>query len=255
MPRANRYFMPGYVWHITHRCHKQDFLLKFKRDRETWVRWVYEAKKRFNLTVLNYCVTSNHIHLLDQRNNREDIPRSMHLIAGRTAQAYNIRKSRKGGYWEDRYHATAVQTGDHLLRCMIYIDLNMVRNGVVKHPSEWSEGGYHEIYKPRSRFKILNQGALLSHLEYDNQELLRDNYTKYLNETLVQDKIERESKWTESVAVGEMSFVNKVKEELAPKKRKLDISQSSDDTWELQVREDEDFYGVENLIFDWNSFR
>ena len=27
MPRANRYFVPGYVWHITHRCHKQEFLL------------------------------------------------------------------------------------------------------------------------------------------------------------------------------------------------------------------------------------
>jgi hypothetical protein len=21
MPRASRYFLPGYVWHITHRCH------------------------------------------------------------------------------------------------------------------------------------------------------------------------------------------------------------------------------------------
>ena len=29
MPRASRYFMPGYVWHVTHRCHKKEFLLKF----------------------------------------------------------------------------------------------------------------------------------------------------------------------------------------------------------------------------------
>ena len=29
MPRANRYFLPGHVWHITHRCHKKEFLLKF----------------------------------------------------------------------------------------------------------------------------------------------------------------------------------------------------------------------------------
>lgn len=29
MPRANRYFVPGYVWHITHRCHRKVFLLKF----------------------------------------------------------------------------------------------------------------------------------------------------------------------------------------------------------------------------------
>ena len=34
MPRANRYFLPGYIWHITHRCHKKEFLLKFARDRQ-----------------------------------------------------------------------------------------------------------------------------------------------------------------------------------------------------------------------------
>jgi hypothetical protein len=28
------------------------------------LRWVFEAKKRFGLSVLNYMVTSNHIHLL-----------------------------------------------------------------------------------------------------------------------------------------------------------------------------------------------
>ena len=28
MPRANRYFLPGYIWHITHRCHKKEYLLK-----------------------------------------------------------------------------------------------------------------------------------------------------------------------------------------------------------------------------------
>jgi hypothetical protein len=33
MPRANRYFLPGHIWHITHRCHQKKFLLKFARDR------------------------------------------------------------------------------------------------------------------------------------------------------------------------------------------------------------------------------
>ncbi|SDM80320.1 hypothetical protein SAMN05660860_03195 [Geoalkalibacter ferrihydriticus] len=31
MPCACRYFLPGHVWHITHRCHKKEFLLKFAR--------------------------------------------------------------------------------------------------------------------------------------------------------------------------------------------------------------------------------
>jgi REP element-mobilizing transposase RayT len=36
MPRASRYFLPNHIWHITHRCHQRDFLLKFARDRRRW---------------------------------------------------------------------------------------------------------------------------------------------------------------------------------------------------------------------------
>jgi len=64
MPRANRFYHPGYVWHITHRCHKKEFLLKFDKDKKRWIYWLFEAKKRYGLCVLNCMVTSNHIHLL-----------------------------------------------------------------------------------------------------------------------------------------------------------------------------------------------
>ncbi len=72
--------------------------------------------------------TSNHIHLVVfDGGGRDVIPKSMQLIAGRTGQEYNQRKMRKGAFWEDRYHATAVESGNHLLQCLVYIDLNMVR--------------------------------------------------------------------------------------------------------------------------------
>ena len=109
MPRANRHFLPGHVWHITHRCHQKSFLLKFARDRHRYLRWVFEAKKRFGLSVLNYIVTFNHVHLLVKDTGRHVISQSMQLIACRTAQEYNQRKGRQGAFWEDRYHATAIQ--------------------------------------------------------------------------------------------------------------------------------------------------
>ena len=33
MPRANRHIVPGQIWHIPHRCHKKQWLLKFAKDR------------------------------------------------------------------------------------------------------------------------------------------------------------------------------------------------------------------------------
>lgn len=96
MPRANRYFLPGYIWHITHRCHKKEFLLKFSKDRQRWIYWLFEARKRYGLCVLNYAVTSNHIHLLVKDTGKFVISKSLQLIAGRTGQEYNKRKGRKG---------------------------------------------------------------------------------------------------------------------------------------------------------------
>ena len=102
MARANRHHIPGQVCHITHRCHKQEFLLKFARDRKRWLQWLFEAKKRYGLQILNYVVTSNHIHLLIIDGDTEVVTKSLQLVAGKTVQEYNRRKNRKGAYWEDR---------------------------------------------------------------------------------------------------------------------------------------------------------
>jgi putative transposase len=93
MARAYRHFIPGYIWHITHRCHERDFLLKFAKDRTRWIKLLFEAKIKFRLSILNFIVTSNHIHLiLYSSGNQHAIPRAIQLIAGRTAQEYNRRK-------------------------------------------------------------------------------------------------------------------------------------------------------------------
>jgi putative transposase len=56
------------------------------RDRRRYLHWVFEAKKRFGLCVLDYVVTSNHIHLLVKDTGPSVIAESMQLIAGRMAQ-------------------------------------------------------------------------------------------------------------------------------------------------------------------------
>lgn len=172
MPRANRYFLPGHVWHITHRCHKKDFLLKFAFDRRSWVRWLFEAKQRYGLSILNYIATSNHIHLLVKDSGRGEIPKSMQLVAGRVAQEYNQRKSRQGAFWEDRYHATAVAADTYLARCLTYVDLNMVRAGVVKDPADWHESGYAELLQTRKRYHLLDYDVLAGLLGMANVALL-----------------------------------------------------------------------------------
>ena len=202
MPRANRYFLPGNVWHITHRCHQKKFLLKFARDRRRYLHWVFEAKKRFGLSVLDYMVTSNHVHLLVKDTGRHVISRSMQLVAGRTAQEYNQRKGWQGAFWEDRYHATAIQADEHLHRCLVYIDLNMVRAGVVKHPMEWAHSGYREIQEPPERYAVIDLQGLIALCGFTAVADLQNAHRQWVGEGLDGETAVREDHWSKAIAVG-----------------------------------------------------
>ncbi len=218
MARAKRHYIPGQIWHLTHRCHKREFLLKFVKDKRRLLQWLFEAKRRYGLTILNYAITSNHIHLLVvDDGKRETIARSVQLVAGRCAQEYNDRKKRKGAYWEDRYHATAVESGDHLLNCLVYIDLNMVRAGVVDHPAEWSFGGYKEIQSPRRKCVLIDYEKLAALSGNQTYDSFRKSHKELVEESLARGDNVRRSHWTRSIAVGTEQFVERIKAGLGTK--------------------------------------
>jgi len=197
MARANRHFLSGYVWHITHRCHKKEFLLKRVKDRQRLLYWLFEAKKRYGLCILNYIITSNHIHRLvsDKGRAHDCIPKSIQLIAGRIGQEYNQRKKCKGAFWEDRYHATAVQNNKQLIQCINYIDMNMARAGVVVHPDQWKQFGYNEIQTPRKRYGLINHNYLMKLLEFNDYDTLRETQRPYGNTVNKKNEFENMLYW------------------------------------------------------------
>ena len=208
-------------------------------------------------------VTSNHVHLLvADDGDRDVIPNSMRLVAGRTGQEYNQRKDRKGAYWEDRYHATAVESGDHLARCMVYIDTNMVRAGVVSHPSMWPSCGYNEIQEPRRKNVLIDYERLQRLLGAGSYDQLRSSHKGWVEEYLGDGERARREEWTGSIAVGSKSFVEKVKELLGNRAKGRDVIEGSEG---YQVREgpalynpllgaENDDIGLENAYFwDFNT--
>ena len=188
------------------------------------------------MTILNYMVTSNHVHLLVfDTGKREVIPRSMQLVAGRTGQEYNKRKNRKGAYWEDRYHATAVESGEHLARCMAYIDTNMVRAGVVRHPSMWSFSGYNEIQNPRRKNVLINYEKLQLLIGAGSYDQFKSNHRGWVEEYLGDGAQGRQDEWTDSIAVGSKSFIEKVKSLLGFKAKGRDVIEDGEG---YQLREE-----------------
>ena len=177
MARAKRHYLPGYAWHITHRCHEREFLLKFGRDRGRWLRWLFEARKRYDLCILNYVATSNHIHLL-----------------------------------------------------------------------------VFEIQQPRQRYALINHRCLMELLQISSMDLLQTSHRNWVEESLRVERNSRDSKWTESIAVGSKGFVAMVKKQLGTRAKGRRIAASVD---ECQVRETQSPYstisGAENSLLSSNN--
>ena len=157
--------------------------------------------------MLNYVVTSNHVHLLLKDSREEAIAQSMQLAAGRTGQEYNRRKERQGAFWEDRYHATAIEADEHLRRCLVYIDLNMVRAGVVKHPAAWAHGGYREIQDPPERYTLIELAGLSAWCGFTDVVDFQRAHRQWVAEALTREAGKRDERWSGAIAVGTQAFV------------------------------------------------
>ena len=132
----------------------------------------------------------------------QEVAKSMQLIAGRTAQEFNRRKNRKGTFWEDRYHATAIENNEYLIKYLVTIDLNMVRTGVVQKPSQWLQSGYNEIQSPPERYQLIDREKLCQLVGVKSNDELKKSHFNWVEEALMKEEIIRDKKWTESLAVG-----------------------------------------------------
>jgi putative transposase len=205
-------------------------------------------------------VTSNHVHLLVKDTGEDVIAQSMQLVAGRTAQDYNERKNRHGAFWEDRYHATAIEADEHLHRCVIYIDLNMVRASAVNHPSKWVHSGYREIQKPPRRYGIIDLRELTTLCGFGDLEHFQRAHGKWIEQALLEERRVRDERWSEAVAVGSLRFVESVKSELRSRasNRRVENAGGAYALREQAEAYNGDFGGkteplsIENTVF-WNE--
>lgn len=218
MPRGRRFILPGQTYHVTHRCHQREFLLKFKQDRNVYREMMRERLTNHRISLFTYTLTSNHVHLLLRPNPAaalESLSRFMQSLEGDFAQYYNRRKGRKNAFWGDRYHATMIESGSHLWRCLVYIDMNMVRARQADHPDDWEWTGYRELMGLRERYRVLDIKQLLGHLGQIPLTIFRERYARSIQEALQRRTLEREAKWTESLAVGSETYVKEVGKQIA----------------------------------------
>ncbi|EAR22709.1 hypothetical protein [Nitrococcus mobilis] len=117
----------------------------------------------------------------------------------------------EGAFWEDRYRATAVDSAGHWVRCLAYIDLNMVRAGAVRHPEAWDACGSREIQRPPKRYAVIDRDALAALLGLTDSGELASAQTRGVADALRVHSRSREPVSTERLAAGRQSFVEEIR--------------------------------------------
>lgn len=185
---------------------------------------------------MDYCITSNHGHLLVDAEERLEVSGFMQEVASEFAREYNRRKRRMNAFWGDNFHATLVESGRYLWECICYIELNMNRCGVVKHPSQWEWVGYREIMGMRRRYRLIDLDRLCWRLGARDIGDVRKNLEVRLAEKIERDQMKRDPCWTESLAVGSAGFVEKIKP-LILSRRETEIVATRENMWVLKETE------------------
>ncbi len=243
MPRPTDYLIDGYVCHLTHRCHNRDFHLRYTPYRNAYRKWLREGIRRHKVSVYGYCVTRNHVHVIVHADDHEAVSAMMHLAAGATAKQYNTRRGHLGSVWEHPYQCTLIETGDHLFECLVYVDLNMVRAGVVAHPRQWGWCGYHELVGVRKRYRLLDLDRLVAAIGMGDVTSFRRCYSEVLEEKLAAGRLERQPYWTDSLAVGSEAFVTSAQQHFG-RRQTFEVRERDPDTALWTIKEPPSAYNA-----------
>jgi REP element-mobilizing transposase RayT len=105
-------------------------LLWGDRMAERTARWTDEDWDRFNHKLFDLSALMQHIN-------------------GEFAKWYNRRSGRRGHFWADRYKNPQLMDEAALRRCVVYVETNGTRAGMVDRPEQWAESSawlrYHGL--------------------------------------------------------------------------------------------------------------
>lgn len=160
MARLPRLTVPGYPYHIFQRGNNRQVIFSSVADRQILLDLLSESASKFAVDVHAYVLMDNHFHLLATPRSVESLPQMMQAVGRRYVRHFNAAQGRSGTLWEGRYKSALVQTDRYLLACMVYIDLNPVRAGLVAQAQDylWSS---HRHYAGLRSDKLVSPHPLL----------------------------------------------------------------------------------------------
>jgi putative transposase len=130
MPRPLRPIDDGLVYHVINRGNNRQDVFRKAADFQAFLGALAELKERKPFELYGYCLLSNHFHLL-LRPTGASISRIMQSLLVSHTQRYHRHYESGGHVWQGRFKSPVIQSDEHLLTVLRYIEANPLRAGLV----------------------------------------------------------------------------------------------------------------------------
>ena len=145
MPTQGRVVYDGAICHIIQRGNNKQKIFREEDDYEKFLALIKDYKDKYSFEVYNYCLMSNHLHLLIRIVRGADLPKLMQGMFQSFRFHYRKKHEYTGYLFQGRYKSKVVEKDAYLLECARYIERNPVRAGIVKDPFhyKWTSYGFY----------------------------------------------------------------------------------------------------------------
>ena len=129
--RAVRLVEDGAVYHVYCRGNNKMKIFHVSHDYGKYIRNIEKYKKQFMFKLYAYTLMPNHLHLLLKPKVADDLSEIMRSLNVSYSMWHNRRYGCVGHVWQGRFQSKIIRADEDFLRCMVYIEENPVKAGIV----------------------------------------------------------------------------------------------------------------------------
>ena len=142
MPRIPRLSLPGVPLHVVQRGNNRQVVFFTDADYAFYLDTLFDSAARCDVSVHAYVCMTNHVHLLITPGLEGSASKLMQRLGSLYTANVNSLYQRTGSLWEGSFKSSLIDSGQYLLACHRYIELNPVRAGMVTHPANYRWSSY-----------------------------------------------------------------------------------------------------------------
>ena len=166
MPRKPRITIAGYH-HLINRGVNRSNIFVEDNDYEMFLKIVCKACRAYQVILHDYCLMSNHFHLLVETK-MENLSLFMKHINSNYAIYANKKQKRSGHFWQGRFYSRYVNSDEYYYTLIRYIEQNPIEAGMVEKVGEYPYTLGAVIANRQIPIICTQHSKLLEELDYEN---------------------------------------------------------------------------------------